>query len=264
MSASAQNRFHSVESSENNTAAEQTIAIFRGPHQAATDITVKVQALETLLSNATEEFNSIALASSLAAEDNVLFDVIARLKLNIRVFSLNTGRLHQQTLDVAPALLAMYGQTVQWFEPQADDVATYVNTKGRDAFYESTALRKECCGIRKVEPLARALKGAKAWITGQRQAQAATRAELPVREFDADRGIEKFNPLADWSEADVWTYVRQFEVPVNKLHYEGFPSIGCEPCTRAITVGEDIRAGRWWWEDPTSKECGLHNANLKK
>ena len=123
--------------------------------------------------------------------------------------------------------------------------------------------RKTCCGIRKVEPLERALKDTQAWITGQRQAQAATRTALPVRERDAVRKIEKFNPLADWSEADVWTYIRQYDVPVNPLHFEGFPSIGCEPCTRAITIGEDIRAGRWWWEDPTSKECGLHNSNLK-
>lgn len=261
----SQARFHSVDAVvENKALTEQPIAVFRGPHQPATEIAEKVKALETLLTDAASEFDSIALASSLAAEDNVLFDAIARLRLNIRVFSLNTGRLNQQTLDVAPALLAKYGHTVQWFEPQAEAVENYVNTKGLDAFYESTALRKECCGIRKVEPLAHALKGAKAWITGQRQAQAATRSTLPVREFDADRGIEKFNPLADWSEADVWTYVRQYDVPVNKLHFEGFPSIGCEPCTRAITIGEDIRAGRWWWEDPTSKECGLHNANLKK
>jgi phosphoadenosine phosphosulfate reductase len=268
MSNPAQTRFHSVDaamdtSTANEGISEQPIAVFRGPHQPATDIAEKVKALESLLTQAAGEFDSIALASSLAAEDNVLFDVVARLKLNIRVFSLNTGRLHQQTLDVAPALQAKYGQTVQWFEPLLEAVETYVNTKGRDAFYESAALRKECCGIRKVEPLARALKGAKAWVTGQRQSQAATRATLPVREFDSDRSIEKFNPLADWSEADVWTYIRQYEVPVNKLHFEGFPSIGCEPCTRAITIGEDIRAGRWWWEDPTSKECGLHNANLK-
>lgn len=243
---------------------EQVIAVFRGPHQPDTDIATKVQQLETLLTQAAQEFKHIALASSLAAEDNVLFDVIARLNLNIRVFSLNTGRLHQQTLDVAPALQAKYGRTVEWFEPKADSVEAYVSQNGADAFYDSIELRKECCGIRKVEPLARALQGAQAWITGQRQAQAATRAALPVREFDADRGIEKFNPLADWSEADVWTYVRQFNVPVNALHFEGFPSIGCEPCTRAITVGEEIRAGRWWWEDPTSKECGLHNANLKR
>ncbi|HEX4842348.1 MAG TPA: phosphoadenylyl-sulfate reductase, partial [Limnobacter sp.] len=227
MSNGAQSRFHSVETAPDNSAVtEQVIAVFRGPHQPATDIAAKVDALETLLTQAAQEFDSIALASSLAAEDNVLFDAIARLKLKIRVFSLNTGRLHQQTLDVAPALQAKYGHTVQWFEPKADAVDAYVNNKGRDAFYESTALRKECCGIRKVEPLARALQGTKAWITGQRQAQAATRATLPVREFDADRGIEKFNPLADWSEADVWTYVRQFDVPVNKLHFEGFPSIG--------------------------------------
>lgn len=239
------------------------IAVFRGPHQPDTDIHAKVQALESLLTNAAVEFKHIALASSLAAEDNVLFDVIARLNLNIRVFSLNTGRLHQETLDVVPALLAKYGKTVEWFEPLPQVVESYVQAHGADAFYNSTELRKTCCNIRKVEPLARALEGANAWITGQRQAQAATRASLPIRQFDAERQIEKFNPLADWSEADVWTYIRQYNVPVNPLHHRGFPSIGCEPCTRAITIGEDIRSGRWWWEDPASKECGLHNANLK-
>jgi phosphoadenosine phosphosulfate reductase len=261
----AQARFHAVEiDMDNDKPHEQMIVVFRGPHQAPTNIEEKVEALEALLTNARNEFDSIALASSLAAEDNILFDVITRLKLNIRMFSLNTGRLHQQTLDVAKALQAKYGQTVQWFEPKTDAVENYINQHGQDAFYESVDLRKECCGIRKIEPLTRALKNAKAWITGQRQAQAATRAELPVREFDTEFMIEKFNPLTDWTEADVWTYVRQFDVPVNKLHFEGFPSIGCEPCTRAITVGENIRAGRWWWEDPTSKECGLHNTNLKK
>lgn len=254
-------RFHSVEAP---SADVQPIAVFRGPNQPDTDIADKVAALEALLTGAAQEFDHIALASSLAAEDNVLFDVVARLNLNIRVFSLNTGRLHQDTLNVADQLLARYGRTVTWYEPVAQAVAQYVSTRGADAFYNSIELRKECCGIRKVEPLKRALQGAQAWITGQRQAQAATRAALPVREFDQDRGIEKFNPLADWSEADVWTYVRQFNVPVNTLHFQGFPSIGCEPCTRAITLGEDIRAGRWWWEDPTSKECGLHNANLKR
>ncbi|MFN4329355.1 MAG: phosphoadenylyl-sulfate reductase [Limnobacter sp.] len=254
-------RFHSVEAP---SADVQPIAVFRGPNQPDTDIADKVAALEALLTGAAQEFDHIALASSLAAEDNVLFDVVARLNLNIRVFSLNTGRLHQDTLNVADQLLARYGRTVTWYEPVAQAVAQYVSTRGADAFYNSIELRKECCGIRKVEPLKRALQGAQAWITGQRQAQAATRAALPVREFDHDRGIEKFNPLADWSEADVWTYVRQFNVPVNALHFQGFPSIGCEPCTRAITLGEDIRAGRWWWEDPASKECGLHNANLKR
>jgi len=192
-----------------------------------------------------------------------LFDVIARLKLPIPVFSLQTGRLHEQTLSVADLLQDQYGFTVQWIYPVEQNVEQYVTEHGKNAFYESVELRKACCGIRKVEPLARALMGADAWITGQRQAQAATRMELPTRENDEARGIVKFNPLSSWSEADVWTYIRQYKVPVNPLHFEGYPSIGCEPCTRAVTMGEDIRAGRWWWENPESKECGLHSSNLK-
>ena len=246
-----------------STQDEQVIAVFRGPHQPDTDIAEKVKNLEALLTQAASEFDAIRLASSLGAEDNVLFDVIARLKLNIAVFSLNTGRLHQQTLNVADDLKQKYGFAPDWFKPEAQAVEQYVAQNGLDAFYESVELRKECCNIRKVEPLKRALDGADAWITGQRQAQAATRTTLPEKEFDKARGIEKFNPLASWSEADVWTYIRAYDVPVNPLHFEGFPSIGCEPCTRAITIGEDIRSGRWWWEDPTSKECGLHNTNLK-
>lgn len=261
MSQAAQARFESVAAS---TTTEQPIAVYRGPNQPYTDITAKVEALEALLQAAAAEFSNIRLASSLAAEDNVIFDVIARLKLNISTFSLNTGRLHEATLDVADALQKQYGQSTEWVEPVQQSVDNWVKANGADAFYESAALRKECCHIRKVEPLARALAGADAWVTGQRQAQAATRNSLPEREFDEARGIEKFNPLADWSEADVWTYIKQYEVPVNPLHFQGFPSIGCEPCTRAITLGEDIRSGRWWWEDPTAKECGLHGANLKR
>lgn len=242
----------------------EVISIFRGPNQPDTDIRAKVEQLEQLLRGAASEFNSIRLASSLAAEDNILFDVIARQQLHIEVFSLNTGRLHAETVAVADQLLAKYGRTVQWITPVQSAVDEYVSAHGKDAFYESVDLRKACCNIRKVEPLARALAGAQAWITGQRQAQAATRTALPEREIDAARDMIKFNPLAAWSEADVWTYIRQYEVPVNALHFQGFPSIGCEPCTRAVTLGEDIRAGRWWWEDPKSKECGLHSSNLKR
>ncbi len=264
-SGSSASRFHSVETVADDSATMQVIAVFRGPDQAATDIASKAADLEAVLTQAASEFKQIRLASSLAAEDNILFDVIQRLKLNIHTFSLNTGRLHAETVAVADALQAKYGASTEWYVPVAKDVEQYVNQNGADAFYESIELRKSCCNIRKVEPLARALKGADAWITGQRQAQAATRTALPVREIDDSRnGITKFNPLADWSEADVWTYIRQYDVPVNALHFKGFPSIGCEPCTRAITMGEDIRSGRWWWEDPTSKECGLHNTNLKK
>lgn len=243
---------------------QQTVSIFRGPNQPDTDIDHKVKQLETLLRQVATEFSRVRLASSLAAEDNVIFDAIARLDLPISTFSLNTGRLHRETLDVAQALQTRYGKSTEWIQPVQANVEQWVASHGADAFYESSDLRKQCCNIRKVEPLNRALESTDAWITGQRQAQAATRQALPQRERDQARGIEKLNPLADWTEADVWTYVRQYEVPVNALHFQGFPSIGCEPCTRAITLGEDIRSGRWWWEDPTAKECGLHGANLKR
>lgn len=261
MSIPAQQQLTSVQDTSDEV---QPISIFRGPDQPATDIKSKVSHLEALLSKASREFKSLRLASSLAAEDNILFDVVARLELDIAIFSLNTGRLHAETLAVAQQLQDKYGFAPQWFEPESSAVEQYIQQKGMNAFYESVELRKECCNLRKVEPLSRALQGADAWITGQRQAQAATRTTLPEREYDTTRGIEKFNPLADWSEADVWTYIKQYKVPVNTLHFSGFPSIGCEPCTRAITIGEDIRSGRWWWEDPSSKECGLHNTNLKR
>ncbi len=137
-------------------------------------------------------------------------------------------------------------------------VEAYVKDHGLNAFYESVDLRKSCCGIRKVEPLNRALAGVEAWVTGQRREQSVTRTELHEQEHDAARGIEKYNPLAEWTEADVWAYLRHFDVPVNPLHARGYPSIGCEPCTRAIRPGEDSRAGRWWWESRDTKECGLH------
>lgn len=243
---------------------EAIVTVFRGPHQPDTDIAAKLSALETLLTDAAKEFADLRLASSLAAEDNVLFDVVQRLGLNIKTFTLETGRLNAETLAVLPALQARYGKAPEAVKPVAAAVEQYVNAHGADAFYESIDLRKACCDVRKVEPLNRALQGAQAWITGQRRAQAATRKELPVREHDDARGIIKFNPLSDWSEADIWTYIRRFDVPVNALHFQGYPSIGCEPCTRAVTLGEDIRAGRWWWEDPANKECGLHAGNLNR
>lgn len=240
------------------------IAIFRGPNQPDTDIESKVSQLEALLKEANASYQSVRFASSLAAEDNVIFDAIARLYLPIQTFSLNTGRLHDETLQVATDLKQKYGKAPTWFEPNPKAVQAYVNTHGRDAFYESVELRKACCNMRKVEPLKRALTNADAWITGQRQAQAATRTNLPESEFDQTHNIQKFNPLAAWSEADVWTYIRKYDVPVNPLHFQGYPSIGCAPCTRPIAIGEEIRAGRWWWEDPSLKECGLHTSNLKR
>lgn len=210
------------------------------------------------LERVAQEFSPAVFASSLAAEDMVLTDLILRAGLPIGIFSLETGRLHPETLAMVERVQQRYGYEIALFRPQPQAVQAYVAQKGVNAFYDSVELRKECCHIRKVEPLGRALQGKKAWITGQRRAQSSTRAELAVQEDDAAHGMQKFNPLADWSEQEVWDYLRQHEVPYNPLHDQGYPSIGCEPCTRAIQPGEDVRAGRWWWENPDSKECGLH------
>jgi phosphoadenosine phosphosulfate reductase len=204
------------------------------------------------------DFSPAVFASSLAAEDMVLTDMILRSQLPIRIFTLETGRLHAETLSVLDRIREQYHYEVTPYRPEPAAVDAYVDQNGLNAFYDSVELRKECCRIRKVEPLKRALAGNRAWITGQRRAQSTTRAGLDVQEHDAAHGMEKFNPLADWSEQDVWEYIRANKVPYNALHDRGFPSIGCEPCTRAIQPGEDVRAGRWWWENPESKECGLH------
>lgn len=202
-----------------------------------------------------------ALASSLAAEDMVLTHAIYSSALPLEIFTLDTGRLHRETLDLQDRIQQVYGRRPSVYRPQPQAVKTHVAQHGEFAFYDSLALRKACCHIRKVEPLQRALAGRSAWITGQRRAQATTRGELPLEERDAAFGLQKFNPLADWSEADVWAVLRGLDVPYNPLHDRGYPSIGCEPCTRAIKPGEDLRAGRWWWESSESKECGLHAGN---
>jgi len=218
----------------------------------------KVAHTSALLQKIADSYQPAALASSLAAEDMVLTDLILRNKLNISIFTLQTGRLHAETLAVADRIREHYGYEITMMHPDPAAVEQYVTNHGLNAFYDSVELRKSCCHIRKVEPLNRALKGKQAWITGQRRTQAATRTELAEQEDDTVRGMQKFNPLADWTEQDVWDYLRQHEVPYNALHDRGYPSIGCEPCTRAIQPGEDVRAGRWWWENPESKECGLH------
>ncbi|MFZ6690203.1 phosphoadenylyl-sulfate reductase [Undibacterium sp. SXout20W] len=212
----------------------------------------------SILKNIAQEFSPAVFASSLAAEDMVLTDLILREKLNISIFSLETGRLHAETLGMLDKVKTTYGTEILLYKPEASAVDAYVAQHGLNAFYDSVEMRKECCRIRKVEPLNRALAGKKAWVTGQRRSQAATRTELAAQEDDVAHGMQKFNPLADWSEEDVWHYIRSNNVPYNPLHDRGYPSIGCEPCTRAIQPGEDVRAGRWWWENPESKECGLH------
>lgn len=212
------------------------------------------------LQRVADEFSPAVFASSLAAEDQVLTDMILRNKLQekLSIFTLETGRLHAETLAVLDRIKETYDYDVTPYRPEPEAVEAYVKQNGLNAFYESVDMRKECCRIRKVEPLNRALKGNRSWVTGQRRAQSSTRAELDVQEQDEAHDMIKFNPLADWSEEDVWHYIRSNNVPYNTLHDKGFPSIGCEPCTRAIQPGEDVRAGRWWWENPESKECGLH------
>ncbi|OGA64729.1 MAG: phosphoadenosine phosphosulfate reductase [Betaproteobacteria bacterium RIFCSPLOWO2_12_FULL_68_20] len=217
--------------------------------------------LEALLAGVAADFAPAALASSLSAEDMVLTDVIARARLPVEVFTLDTGRLHAETLRLIDVIGRRYGIEVRVFRPDPAAVAGYVAAHGRDGFHDSPELRKRCCAIRKLEPLRRALSGKRAWITGQRREQSPTRAALAVREFDAVHGLVKFNPLADWSEAQVWDYLASREVPYNPLYDQGYRSIGCAPCTRAVLPGEDVRAGRWWWEAPQARECGLHVAS---
>jgi phosphoadenosine phosphosulfate reductase len=214
-----------------------------------------------LLKVAVAEFGSnheVTFASSMGAEDMVLTDIILRNQLPIEIFSLDTGRLPVETYDLIAEVEKTYNTRLKILFPRSETVEEYVRNNGINAFYESVDLRKACCHMRKVEPLGRALKGKKAWVTGMRAAQSETRASLPVREFDAGNKLEKFNPLSAWTEAEVWAYIRLHEVPYNALHDQFYPSIGCAPCTRAVAVGEDIRAGRWWWEELASKECGLH------
>ena len=201
-----------------------------------------------------------ALASSLSIEDMVLTDAIARAGLPIGIFVLDTGRLHGDTLVLLDRIRRQYGIEVAVYAPDAQAVADYVRAYGRDAFYQGVELRKRCCAIRKVEPLARALAGKSAWITGQRREQSAGRNWLAEREDDAVHGIEKFNPLAAWSEEQVWQYIREHGVPYNRLYEQGYRSLGCAPCTRPVRPDEDVRAGRWWWESAENKECGLHVA----
>lgn len=215
-------------------------------------------AARATLARIASDFSPAVFASSLAAEDMVLTDLILRAQLPIGIFTLETGRLHAETLGMLDRIRETYGVEIALFRPEPAAVDSYVAQHGLNGFYDSIELRKECCRIRKIEPLGRALAGKQAWITGQRRAQSSTRAALDVQEHDAVHGMAKFNPLADWSEHDVWHYIRSNNVPYNPLHDKGYPSIGCEPCTRAIAPGEDVRAGRWWWENPDTKECGLH------
>jgi phosphoadenosine phosphosulfate reductase len=225
-----------------------TLALRAGPMPA-----------EDVLRLAIERFApSVALSSSFGAEDMVLVHMIATIDPKTRIFTLDTGRLPQETYNVIDAARRRYGVSIDVLFPQADAVQSMVAEHGVNLFYHSVENRKLCCGVRKMEPLRRALSGLDAWITGLRREQSVTRADVPKVEWDASNGLVKVNPLVDWTQEDVWKYVREHNVPYNALHDRGYPSIGCAPCTRAVQPGEHERSGRWWWEHPETKECGLH------
>lgn len=200
----------------------------------------------------------VKLASSLGAEDQVLTHMMLELDRDAHIFVLDTGRLHQQTYDVMSRMMSRFDFRYEVYAPEAEAVQEMVSAHGPNLFYASVENRKRCCFVRKVEPLQRALAGAGAWVTGLRRAQSTGRADTPVVDWDDGHGIAKVSPLVEWSDEQVWDYLRERRVPYNELHDQGYPSIGCAPCTRAIAEGDDPRSGRWWWENDTAKECGLH------
>lgn len=218
----------------------------------------KIDLVVAVLQQAVQVFSPVCFANSLGAEDMVLTDIIARNRLDIEIFSLDTGRLPQETYNLMHNIESYYDFQLKVYFPDSVLVEKYISLNGVNGFYESSKARKDCCYMRKVEPLRRALSGKKAWITGMRRDQAVTRGTLEVSAYDADMGLQKFNPLLDWTHNEIWAYIKQRDVSYNKLHDQFYPSIGCAPCTRSITPGEDVRAGRWWWENPENKECGLH------
>jgi len=224
----------------------------------ATDLAEKTVHLKQRLLDITSRFSDVRFATSLAAEDMVITDAIAKSKANIQLFTLATGRLHQETVDMVKTTENHYGLSIAKAYPEESDVQAFIEQYGMNGFYDGEEAKKACCGARKIKPLNAALLGADAWLTGQRREQSTTRVELNLEELDEARGITKFNPLFDWTESDIWAYIQKENVPIHPLHFRGYPSIGCEPCTRQVKKGEDIRAGRWWWLQSDSKECGLH------
>lgn len=214
---------------------------------------------ETMLHHFMEIYGDrIALSSSLSAEDQALTDMMLGINPQARIFSLDTGRLFPETYALLDKTNLHYGIKIEVFCPQTEALQEMVNTQGINLFYESIEKRHFCCQVRKLEPLSRAFRTLDAWVCGLRRGQSVTRNDMRRVEWDERHGLLKINPLIDWSEEQVWAYVREHRVPYNKLHDQGFPSIGCQPCTRAVKPGEDIRSGRWWWEDPQHRECGLH------
>lgn len=229
------------------TPSQETL--FRLPEKSAT--------LYQRIRQIAQNHQNVQFASSLAVEDAVIQHAIVQTNVPIGVFTLETGRLNRETITLLATLSQRY-PTIKLYRPDEIAVADYVQMHGENAFYDSVALRRKCCEIRKIEPLNQALIGADAWLTGQRREQSVTRTELAFVEQDTARNIAKYNPIYDWSEQDVWAYIQTHNIPFNDLYTQGYASIGCEPCTVPVKLGEDIRAGRWWWENRDSKECGLH------
>ena len=217
-----------------------------------------IEGARALMARAAREYAPVSLASSMSAEDMVLIDLVVRDRLAIDVFVLDTGRLHSETQALIHQARAHYALPIKVYVPDQNALEGFLNHHGPDAIYDNVQIRKTCCAIRKVAPLRRALAGRGAWITGLRRGQSVTRAELAEQEWDEANGLFKFSPLAAWPPAQVWSYIKANHVPYNPLYDQGYASIGCAPCTRAIEPGADERSGRWWWEHPSERECGLH------
>ncbi|MFP8967814.1 phosphoadenylyl-sulfate reductase [Pokkaliibacter sp. CJK22405] len=222
------------------------------------ELQAKIDHSIALLQEAAGKYERVTFANSLGAEDVVLTHLIATKAPAISMFCLDTGRLPEETLTLLADIQQKLSCSIQVYYPEAADVEAYVSENGINAFYESVELRKGCCFVRKVKPLKRALSGHDAWITGIRREQSVTRDNVAFTERDLGNDMDKLNPLADWTEKEVWAYIRAFDVPYNQLHDRHYPSIGCAPCTRSVTMGEDVRSGRWWWENEELRECGLH------
>ncbi len=206
----------------------------------------------------------VAFSTSLGLEDQIITSVLLAEKMaEIKIFTLETGRLFPETYKLLAKMQELSGNMIQLYYPNHTDLEAFTSNRGVNAFYDTVENRKECCEIRKIEPLGRALQGARAWITGLRASQSQNRIDMPIVAVDVERKLLKFNPLIDWSSEEVWAHIHAQKIPYNVLHDRGFASIGCAPCTRAIAANEDERAGRWWWEDEVQKECGLHVQNGK-
>lgn len=220
---------------------------------------LKDSSAEEILKTVSDAFgNKIRFASSMGAEDQVITHMIATLAVPVKIFTLDTGRMFAETYELIEKTVIRYDVQIEVMFPDAAEVEQMVNQNGINLFYHSVENRKLCCGVRKINPLRRALEGMDAWITGLRRQQSPTRTQVQVVEWDQGNGLIKVNPLLEWTEEQLWNYIKANQIPYNTLHDKSFPSIGCQPCTRAVMPGEDIRGGRWWWENPETKECGLH------